>query len=152
MQQSQEDGCDKGSHQSYLGTERNIAVAVIPNWFQPCQCCCCLCHPGEYFRLATLVSYKRVKVLEACDCLSCDSRATQPLGRAGCLCCHNTPNSDMDYGIFNVRTDVNTSDCTRGCTNTERDSALKVDSGKEIPCRTGESNLRQRRDGLMFYQ
>ena len=24
-----------------------------------------------------------------------------------CLCCHNAPNSDMDYRIFNVRTDVN---------------------------------------------
>ena len=28
--------------------------------------------------------------------------------------------------------------------------ALKVDSGRKIPCRTGESNLRQRRDGLML--
>ena len=31
----QEDGCDKGVHQSYLGTERN--AHVIPNWFPPCQ-------------------------------------------------------------------------------------------------------------------
>ena len=31
----------KGAHQTYLGTERNIPV--IPNWFQPCQCCCSLC-------------------------------------------------------------------------------------------------------------
>ena len=37
-----------------------------------------------------------------------------------------------------------------GCTDTERESALKVDSGKKIPCRTGESNLRQRRDGPML--
>ena len=29
-------------------------------------------------------------------------------------CFHNPPNSDMDYGIFNVRTDVNACDCTRG--------------------------------------
>ena len=36
----QEDGCDKGAHQSYLGAERN--TPVIPNWFQPSQCCCCL--------------------------------------------------------------------------------------------------------------
>ena len=28
----QEDGCDMGVHQSYLGTERN--TPVIPNWFQ----------------------------------------------------------------------------------------------------------------------
>ena len=31
-----------------------------------------------------------------------------------------------------------------------RESALKVDSGRKIPCRTGESNLRQRRDGPML--
>ena len=31
----QENGCDKGAHQLYL--ERN--TPVVPNWFQPCQCC-----------------------------------------------------------------------------------------------------------------
>ena len=36
-------------------------------------------------------------------------------------------NSDMDYhGIFNVRTDVNACDCTQGCTDTLRESALKL--------------------------
>ena len=40
-------------------------------------------------------------------------------------------------GIFNVRTDVN------ACT--VRESALKVDSGRKLPCRTRESNLPQRR-------
>ena len=60
----------------------------------------------------------------------------------------------MDYTIFelNVRTDVNACDYTRGCTDTVRESALKVDSGRKIPCRTGESNLRQRRDGPTLYQ
>ena len=24
---------------------------LLSNWFQPCQCCCCLCYPGEYLRL-----------------------------------------------------------------------------------------------------
>ena len=33
-----------------------------------------------------------------------------------------------------------------------RESALKVDSGREIPRRTGELNLRQRRAGPMLYQ
>ena len=33
-----------------------------------------------------------------------------------------------------------------------RESALKVDSGRNITCRTGESNLRQRRAGPTFYQ
>ena len=49
----------------------------------------------------------------------------------------------MDYRIFIVRTDVNSCDCTRGCTDTVRESALEVDSGRKIPCRTGESNLRR---------
>ena len=35
----------------------------------------------------------------------------------------------------------------RGCTDTVRESALTVDSGRKIPCRTGEWNLQQRRAG-----
>ena len=58
----------------------------------------------------------------------------------------------MDYGIFNVRIDINACDCTRGCTDTVRESALKVDSRRKIPCRTGESNLRRQRAGPMLYQ
>ena len=46
-----------------------------------------------------------------------------------------------------MRTDVNACDCTRGCTDTVRESALKVDSRRKIPCRTGESNLRRQRAG-----
>ena len=41
----QEGGCDKGAHLSYFGAERNTPVIRI--WFQPCQCCCNLCYPGE---------------------------------------------------------------------------------------------------------
>ena len=67
-------------------------------------------------------------------------------------CLHNPPNSDLDYRIFNVRTNVDACDCTRGGTDTVRESALKADSGRKIPCRTGESNLPQRRAGPMFYQ
>ena len=37
---------------------------VIPNWFQPCQCCCCLCYPGEYLRLWTLISYNWSRILK----------------------------------------------------------------------------------------
>ena len=58
----------------------------------------------------------------------------------------------MDSGLFNVRTDVNACDCAQGCTDTVRESALKVDAGRKIPCRTGESNLRRRRAGPMLYQ
>ena len=58
----------------------------------------------------------------------------------------------MDLGIFKVRTDVNACDCTRECTDTVRESSLKVDSGRKIPCRTGESNLIWRRAGPMLDQ
>ena len=68
------------------------------------------------------------------------------------MCFHNPSNSDMYYGIFNVPTDVNACDCTRGCPDTVRESALKVDSGRKIPCRTEECNLRQRRAGPTLYQ
>ena len=61
----QEDGYDKGTHQSYLGTQRT--APVLPDWFQPRKCCCCLCYPVEYLRLGALVGYK-TQVLEACDC------------------------------------------------------------------------------------
>ena len=53
---------------------------------------------------------------------------------------------------FNARTDVNACHWSRGCTDTVRESAQKVDSGRNIPGRTGESNLRQRRAGPTLYQ
>ena len=81
------------------------------------------------------------------------SRATQPTMHAGCLSVlHNPSNSDIDYRIFNVSTDVTACGCTRGCTDTVRVSVLKVDSGRKIPCRTEESNLPQRRAGPTLYQ
>ena len=42
-------------------------------------------------------------------------------------CFYNPPSFDMDYGIFNVHTDVNARHCTRVCTGTVRESALKID-------------------------
>ena len=47
---------------------------------------------------------------------------------------------------------VNACECTQGCTDTVRGSALKVDFGRKNPCRTGESNLRHRRAGPTLYQ
>ena len=49
-----------------------------------------------------------------------------------------------------MHTGVNASDCTRGCMDTERESALKVDSGKKIPCHTMELNLHQWHAGPML--
>ena len=58
----------------------------------------------------------------------------------------------MDHRIFNVHTGVNPCDCTRGCTDTVRESALKVDSRRKIPCLTGMSNLCRRRAGSVLCQ
>ena len=44
-----------------------------------------------------------------------------------------------------MHTDVNACDCTRECKDIVRESALTFDSGRKIPCRTEESNLRQQR-------
>ena len=83
---------------------------------------------------------------------SCD-RVALPnlLNILGDLCFHNPPNSDKDYRIFNVSTDFNACDCTRG-TDTVRESARKVDSGRKTPYRTVGSNLRQRRAGPSLYR
>ena len=51
-------------------------------------------------------------------------------------CFHNPSNSDMDYRIFNVHTDVDACSYTQGCTDSIRESSLKVHSGRPIPCRT----------------
>ena len=63
---------------------------------------------------------------------------------AACLvfkCFHNSQNSDMDYRICNVCTDVNACGCTQGCTNAIRESALKVDFGRKKTLPTRELNL-----------
>ena len=58
----------------------------------------------------------------------------------------------MDYRIFKP---AHRCECmwlhTGGCTDTVRWSALEVDSGKKIPCRSGESNLPQWCAGLTPY-
>ena len=77
---------------------------------------------------------------------SCDSRAIQPMVHTGCFSVsiiHQT----LTWTISNKDTDVNACDCTWGCTDTIRESTLKVDSGRKIPCRTRLSNRRQQRAG-----
>ena len=58
----------------------------------------------------------------------------------------------MDYGIFNVRTEIKACDCTRGFTDTVSESALKDDSGGKSPCHTRESNLQWPSAGSMLYR
>ena len=51
-----------------------------------------------------------------------------------------------------MHTAVNACHCTRRAVRIQEESALKVDFGRKIPHRTGESNLPQRRAGSMLYQ
>ena len=51
-----------------------------------------------------------------------------------------------------MRIDVNACGCARGCTDNVWESAHKFDSGRKISCRTGESNLPQRRAGPTLSQ
>ena len=74
-------------------------------------------------------------------------------GACWVFCCfHNPLKSDTDHRIFNVHTDVNGCRCTHGCTDALREFALKVDSGRKIPCRNGESHLPQRHASPTLYQ
>ena len=79
------------------------------------------------------------------------SRATQPTVHAGCF----------TVSIIHRTLTWTTGSLTcaqmlmhaiaHGCVRTRvRESALKVDSGRKVPCRTGESKLRQRRAGPML--
>ena len=56
-------------------------------------------------------------------------------------------------GIFNVHRDVNACDiASRGCTDTDRRSALKVDSWRKIPCCTRQSDQSQQHASPTHYQ
>ena len=72
---------------------------------------------------------------------SCDRVAPPNLPCILVVFFHIPPNSDINYRIFNVCTDVNACNCTRGCRDTVRESALRVNSWRKIPCCTRDSNL-----------
>ena len=59
----------------------------------------------------------------------------------------------MDYGVFNVRIDVNACECAQGCMHTVKRVCTEnwLWEGK-IPCRPGESNLRQPHAGSTLHQ
>ena len=75
------------------------------------------------------------------------SRATQTAVHAGYFSAsfHNPPNSDMTTGSLMCSQMLMHAIAQGGVRSHVRESALKVDSGRKIPCGTRESNLRQRR-------
>ena len=83
------------------------------------------------------------------------SRATQPAVHAWCFSASiiHQALTWTTGSLSCAQMLVNACDCTRGVYgHRKRESALKVDSGRKIPCRTGESNLRQRRAGPTLYR
>ena len=106
----------------------------------------CIVPVGWISPMGNLVAFLRESQLQ-------QSFATQPMVHAGCFNVSTNPlKSDMDHRIFNVCTDVSACSCTRGCMDTVRESALKVDFGRRILCHTRESNLPQQRTGPMLCQ
>ena len=81
------------------------------------------------------------------------SRATQPTVHAGCFSVsiiHRTltwTTGALTYALMLMHA------IAHGVVRTHvRESALKVDSGRKIPCRTRESNLSQQRAGPTLYR
>ena len=59
-----------------------------------------------------------------------------PVCEVFCACSNNS--TLPVFGIFNMHMDVHACDCTEGLANTVRESALKVDCGREIHCHSGD--------------
>ena len=58
----------------------------------------------------------------------------------------------MDYKIFITSAQMLMHAVAHeGCTDTDRESALKVDYRRQIPSRNGDSKLSQQRAGLTLY-
>ena len=79
------------------------------------------------------------------------SRDTQPTVHDGCFrvsIIHRTPT--WTTGSLTCAQMLMHAIAHGGVRTHVRESALKLDSGRKIPCRTGESNLRQWRDGPML--
>ena len=81
------------------------------------------------------------------------SRPALPIANSACgiFLCPNDGRLPM-LGIFNVRTDVKASDCTQGLYGQPKRVCIDSGSGRKVPLRTGESNLRQQRAGPTLYQ
>ena len=67
-------------------------------------CCCCYCFNTRIVPMGFLTS--EIWAAFPGESQLQQSCATQPMVHARCFS-HNSPNSDMDYRIFNMHTDVN---------------------------------------------
>ena len=83
---------------------------------------------------------------------SCDSRTTQPTVHAGCFSVSIIHRTLTWTTALLTCAQLLMHAVAHGSVWTLNESVLRVDSGRKIPCRTGESNLPQQHDGLMLYQ
>ena len=67
-------------------------------------------------------------------------------------CFHNPPNSERTTGSLLCAQMLMHAIAHRGAWSHVRESALRADSGRKIPCHTRELNLRQWCAGLMLHQ
>ena len=81
-------------------------LAFFLSFYCLCYCTTVLSHWGFYHGKFGLLSRGKPAATESRYLTYCACRMYK--------CFHNPPNSDIDYGIFNVRTDVNACDCTKG--------------------------------------
>ena len=79
------------------------------------------------------------------------SRATQPMQYAGCYSVSKIHQTlTWTTGSLTCAQMLMHATAHKGLWTHVRESALKVDSGRKIPCCTAESNLHQQHDGQML--
>ena len=80
------------------------------------------------------------------------SHTTQPTVHAGCFSV-SIIHWTLTWTTGSLTcAQMNECDCTQGCMDTIRQSALKVDSARKIPCCIRDLNLRQQHASPMLYQ
>ena len=65
----QEDGCDKGAHQSYLGADRNTLVNSVVFSLVNAAVVCAILESISGLEPSSVITEPRYLVLDACDCL-----------------------------------------------------------------------------------
>ena len=116
-------------------------------------CCAHKCYTFTFYNCIVPVGFLpwEIRVAFPGESQLQQSRATQPTVHAGCFSVsisHRT--LTWTTGSLTCAQMLMHAIAHRGVRPHVRESALKVDSGRKIPCRTGESNLHQRRDGPML--